>query len=250
MQALCASDPFQVDNYSLRLGQNRRNDLRGELDDQSQFVLSYLHECLQARALFGQHEPRLLELIFKAYASWWKSDLWHESDVIGSPLNDAVLEVLRAPNGPAELQEVATDTMVSIFSSIKVNSALWMPLPDFGLSAPSFSLQHYNMQLFERLLAELQPRITQLSEDYRLALVHDNLDRCLNFCRIFTEMAEALVPRFVQSQMLSKESAECCQLLIDCMGHYSRELCDVTFNFWNLLFEGVRSELGVVSIAN
>lgn len=67
------------------------------------------------------------------------------------------------------------------------------------------------------------------------------MSRALNYCRIFTEIAEALLQRMLE---LSRNNNGNCgtennrhlfhllDLVLTCVGHHDYEVAEVTFGFW------------------
>ena len=80
--------------------------------------------------------------------------------------------------------------------------------------------------------------VLQLSTCYQTALAEEDLEKCLNLCRVFTELGESFLLKIVSSPPHQPHfSLEVLDLVLMCCHHPDYELPDVTFNLWYRLSE-------------
>ena len=88
--------------------------------------------------------------------------------------------------------------------------------------------------------------VRNLEEAYHLSVAHEDMEKCLNLCRVFTELGETMLNKIVshppianaQSGQINGHFAVAifdCVLI--CCGHPDYEIPDITFNLWYRLSE-------------
>ncbi|MGH0142905.1 UNVERIFIED_CONTAM: hypothetical protein FKN15_047838 [Acipenser sinensis] len=85
------------------------------------------------------------------------------------------------------------------------------------------------MQLFQGVLT--------LETAYHMAVAREDLDKVLNYCRIFTELCETFLETIVRSPGQGMGDLRTLELLLICAGHPQYEVVEISFNFWYRLGE-------------
>nr|XP_054774604.1 transportin-3-like [Lytechinus pictus] len=98
----------------------------------------------------------------------------------------------------------------------------------------------YSMEDVEEhlpLAKVLYQGINLLPEAYTMAVAEDDVDKCINYCRIFTELAEAFMEMMVESPNQGFGDLRTLDAVLTCVGHPQSEVAEITFNFWYRLSE-------------
>ena len=75
--------------------------------------------------------------------------------------------------------------------------------------------------------------VKRLEEAYHLCVAHEDMDKALHLCRIFTELAETFLTKMVNFDPRTPHFAlTILDSLLVCCGHPDYEMPDITFNFW------------------
>ncbi|KAM3859141.1 transportin-3 isoform 4-T4 [Diretmus argenteus] len=85
------------------------------------------------------------------------------------------------------------------------------------------------LQLFQGVLT--------LETAYHMAVAREDLDKVLNYCRIFTELCETFLETTVRSPGQGMGDLRTLELLLICAGHPQYEVVEISFNFWYRLGE-------------
>ncbi|KAI5710623.1 hypothetical protein M8J75_010212 [Diaphorina citri] len=72
-----------------------------------------------------------------------------------------------------------------------------------------------------------------------MAVAHEDLEKCMNYCKLFTELAESLLDRIVNESMTKQQpfSIKALDLVLICVGHHDYEVASITFRLWYRLSE-------------
>ena len=80
--------------------------------------------------------------------------------------------------------------------------------------------------------------VRRLEEAYHQCVAHEDLDKALNLCRVFTELAETFLVKMVNFDPRTPHFAiVILDNILICCGHPDYEIPDITFNFWYRLSE-------------
>ena len=79
-----------------------------------------------------------------------------------------------------------------------------------------------------------------LEGPYHMCVAHEDVDKALSLCRVFTEMAESFIAKMVnfdsRSPNFDPRTPHFAITILDnvliCCGHPDYEIPDITFNFW------------------
>uniref|UniRef100_A0A3Q3F8Y9 Transportin-3 n=1 Tax=Labrus bergylta TaxID=56723 RepID=A0A3Q3F8Y9_9LABR len=124
-----------------------------------------------------------------------------------------LFQVLQRDETSTNLHEAASDCVCSALYAIE-NVDTHMPLA---------------LQLFQGVLT--------LETAYHMAVAREDLDKVLNYCRIFTELCETFLETTVRSPGQGMGDLRTLELLLICAGHPQYEVVEISFNFWYRLGE-------------
>ncbi|KAM5127058.1 transportin-3-like, partial [Mantella aurantiaca] len=90
---------------------------------------------------------------------------------------------------------------------------------------------HFNLgtQLFQGVLT--------LEVPYHMAVAREDMDKVLNYCRMFTELCETFLEKIVSTPGQDLGNLRTLELLLICAGHPQYEVVEISFNFWYRLGE-------------
>uniref|UniRef100_A0A8C7Q1D9 Transportin-3 n=1 Tax=Oncorhynchus mykiss TaxID=8022 RepID=A0A8C7Q1D9_ONCMY len=198
--------PEEVHSRSLRIGANRRTEIIEDLAYYSSTVVTLLVRVLSLADTHTIHSSFSRQyshtsLFYPPDFSW--SKLEHLSPL---PLTDET---------STNLHEAASDCVCSALYAIE-NVDTHMPLA---------------LQLFQGVLT--------LETAYHMAVAREDLDKVLNYCRIFTELCETFLETTVKSPGQGMGDLRTLELLLICAGHPQYEVVEISFNFWYRLGENL-----------
>ncbi|KAI0229583.1 Transportin-3 [Lamellibrachia satsuma] len=249
--------PEEINSRSLRLGANRRAEITEELVKASPMMVQLLIAVLETKRddmRIGAKVFRCLSSWLSAYAipqdiiigtpfaaplshvagsvashpqnpllslhsskscSWLSAYAIPQDIIIGTPLVAALFQVMMDRESPSHVHEAVTDCLCSalyIVEDLEKNAAL-------------------AQALFQGVMA--------LPDAYHLSVAYEDMDKTVNYCRIFTEMAESFLEVIVNSPNTGFGDLRTLELLLMCVGHHQYEVADITFNFWYRLSEAL-----------
>uniref|UniRef100_A0A674EXW4 Transportin-3 n=1 Tax=Salmo trutta TaxID=8032 RepID=A0A674EXW4_SALTR len=129
--------------------------------------------------------------------------------------SSTVVTLLQRDETSTNLHEAASDCVCSALYAIE-NVDTHMPLA---------------LQLFQGVLT--------LETAYHMAVAREDLDKVLNYCRIFTELCETFLETTVRSPGQGMGDLRTLELLLICAGHPQYEVVEISFNFWYRLGENL-----------
>uniref|UniRef100_A0A8C9R4F9 Transportin-3 n=1 Tax=Scleropages formosus TaxID=113540 RepID=A0A8C9R4F9_SCLFO len=201
--------PEEVHSRSLRIGANRRTEIIEDLAYYSNDVVTLLMSCVEKT---GSDEKMLIKA-FRCLGSWFNLGVLDSNFMANNQLLVVLFQVLQQNDTSTNLHEAASDSVCSALCAIEnVNSN--MPLA---------------MQLFQGVL--------MLETAYHMAVAREDLDKVLNYCRIFTELCETFLETIARSPGRGMGDLRTVELLLICAGHPQYEVAEITFNFWYRLGE-------------
>uniref|UniRef100_T1J5F3 Importin N-terminal domain-containing protein n=1 Tax=Strigamia maritima TaxID=126957 RepID=T1J5F3_STRMM len=164
--------PEEVNNTSLRLGKNRRDEIRDEFDLVGPNVLQLLVACTES---FGATDSRLQTKILKCLAIWLGIGALPTVEVAHSKLLIGILGCLAHSGTSAIVHEAASDCICEAMCLIEGREK--------------------NIELRQALFQGVHG----LREAYHLCVVEEDNDKCVNYCRMFTELAESLLKELIET---------------------------------------------------
>uniref|UniRef100_A0A672JY46 Transportin-3 n=1 Tax=Sinocyclocheilus grahami TaxID=75366 RepID=A0A672JY46_SINGR len=201
--------PEEVHSRSLRIGANRRTEIIEDLAYYSTTVVTLLMTCAEKSG----HDEKMLIKVFRCLGSWFNLGVLDNNFMANNQLLMILFQVLQRDETSTNLHEAASDCVCSALYAIE-NVAVHMPLA---------------MQLFQGVLS--------LETAYHMAVAREDLDKVLNYCRIFTELCETFLEMTVRTPGLGMGDLRILELLLICAGHPQYEVVEISFNFWYRLGE-------------
>ncbi|XP_076818259.1 transportin-3-like isoform X2 [Clavelina lepadiformis] len=202
--------PEEVNNRTLRLGENRRAEILEDMENAAPMVVDLLKACVEI-----VKDEQLLCKIFKCLGSWFNLRILPGNHVARCKLLDPPFSVLKDVTVSSNLYESACDCIcAALYSSEDI-------------------ARHSD------LIMILYQGTHSLREAYQNAVAHEDTDKCLHLGRVFTELAENLLEILVNLPGEGLGDLVTLDLLLLCNGHCQYEVTEITFNFWFRLSEMV-----------
>uniref|UniRef100_A0A3B4A4Z2 Uncharacterized protein n=1 Tax=Periophthalmus magnuspinnatus TaxID=409849 RepID=A0A3B4A4Z2_9GOBI len=194
--------PEEVHSRSLRIGANRRTEIIEDLAYYSSTVVTLLTSCVEKSG----DDEKLLIKVFRCLGSWFNLGVLDSNFMASNQLLMVLFQVLQRDETSTNLHEAASDCVCSALYAIEnvdTNMAL-------------------ALQLFQGVLT--------LETAYHMAVAREDLDKVLNYCRIFTELCETFLETTVRSPGQGMGDLRTLELLLICV-------VEISFNFWYRLGE-------------
>ncbi|KAH8032052.1 hypothetical protein HPB51_022800 [Rhipicephalus microplus] len=201
--------PEELNSRPLRLGANRRNEIIELFNQVSGQVVQLLDACLQPAQ---SPDERVRARVFRCLGSWFSVGGLRLDHPTLHKLLASVFDALKSPSTTSSVHETASDCICNALMLLGV------------------------------LAQVLVQGVYSLVEPYHLSVAHEDLDRSVNYCRIFTELAESLLDDMIQHPGQGLGDPRCLDLLLTCVGHYDYEVAEITFNLWYRLSEALYKE--------
>ncbi|XP_059139993.1 transportin-3-like isoform X2 [Physella acuta] len=205
--------PEEINSRSLRLGANRRKEITEELVAASATIIQLLTHVNLSASGEEERDQRARSKTFKVMGSWFSVGALPQSVLLSTQLMNYPFQSLANVHCPAFLHEAATDCICS---------ALYC----------SEDLENY-LELAHRLFQG----VMTLVPAYHQADKDEESDKCLNYCRVFTELSESLFHMLLSTPNEGLGTFQLLDLLLMCVGHHLYEVGEITFNFWYRLSE-------------
>ena len=156
--------------------------------------------------------------VMRCFASWAHLPLVRSQQLSNCAVLGSVFEALVSHQTSGELHETACDTLCSLIQAVVDSQKV---------------KRSHEMRCFEE---ELAANVHRLQAAYRQSVADGDDRRCKRFCRIFTEMSEAVLPRVMTSKVLNKyDLMRLIDVVLECTGHKSYDVAQGTFGFWHKL---------------
>eukprot|EP00795_Rhopilema_esculentum_P005455 gene5455-631_t len=196
--------PEEVESPHLKVGRNRREEFSTLLRKSSETVLHLLLHCQKNCPA----DEKVQCKIYYCFGSWLELGSFPPSIIANSDLLRSVFETLLAPNTSTTLHDTVTDCICSaLYISEDTNR--------------------------HRELAELCFNfVMSLAPAYEKSVKDGDLDRAINYTRLFTEMACSLLDDVLSSVGSGTESSKTIHMLLLFLDHPEYEVAEITFRFW------------------
>ncbi|CAH0714719.1 unnamed protein product, partial [Brenthis ino] len=204
--------PQEIDSTSLKLGENRRAQVKSELQTNSQIVTFFLKECLN-----NSQNTHIALKVVKCMTSWIQVKAMSIQEVPQNAVIGFSLQILRDHNSINMLHDAASDCICAILHCIEDNN---------------------NNPEVEKLLFE---SVSSLEESYHMAVAHEEEEKAANYARVFTELAETFLEKIILSTANGDThfAMRSLELVLVCVGHHYYDVAEITFNLWYRLSEEV-----------
>ncbi|KAE8750021.1 hypothetical protein FOCC_FOCC003145 [Frankliniella occidentalis] len=203
--------PEEVNSRTLRLGSNRRQEILNDFQNSSPAVLQFLKACLTN----GGENPQIHIRILRCFSSWVSIQAITLSEVLENIVVVHAFQILSNPSSPSGLHEAASDCVCALLLCLEENN-----------DQPQLE-QH----LFQGVMS--------LEEAYHQSVATEDQEKSMNYCRIFTELAESFKQKMVAGCTPSRThfALKILDLVLTCVGHHDYEVAEITFNLWYRLSE-------------
>lgn len=200
--------PQEIDSSSLKLGENRREDIKTELRNNSHTVTSFLKESIVS----SQHTHVALKII-KCMTSWIQVRAINIQEIPNNAVIGFCLQVLRDHNSINTLHDAASDCICALLHCLEENN---------------------NNENIERLLFD---SVSALEESYHMAVAHEEEEKAANYARVFTELAETFLEKIISSTANGNThfAMRSLELALVCVGHHDYEVCILMLLFCYML---------------
>jgi len=222
--------PEELGSRTLRLGANRRSEVLKLFSASTNDVLHLLDSCL----LCSPTDRLIGVRILRCFASWvhLHSITLHQLASSATLVN--VFGTLSSHQSPPLLHEAAADAVCALLQVVADQE-------NEELSQDSHLISSLTeLRSFEDTLVE---KIKTLEPAYHMSVGEEDTEKALNYCRIFTEISEALLHRMLESTknnngaLMTDHLFSLLDLVLTCVGHHDYEVAEVTFGFWYKLSE-------------
>ncbi|XP_023942284.1 transportin-3 [Bicyclus anynana] len=204
--------PQEIDSSSLKLGENRREEIKSELRANSQDVTFFLKECINSNP-----NSHIALKIIKCMTSWIQVKAISIQEVPQNAVIGFSLQVLQDHTSINMLHDAASDCICAILHCLENNS---------------------NNTEVEQLLFD---NVSKLETSYHMVVAHEEEEKAANYARVFTELAETFLGKIILSTANGSAhfAMRALELVLMCVGHHDYEVAKITFNLWYRLSEEV-----------
>lgn len=224
--------PEEANSRSLRLGANRRHHMLLEFNASADTVTEFLKMCLKN----GSDNVQIRVTILRCFTSWITV---HAIPLEAIPSSDVItyaLQVLSNHMAGSQLHETATDCICVILQTLGEDTSRG--------SNNSAQLQQVQLCVFTSVM--------NLEQPYHLSVAHEDMEKSINYCRIFTELAETFLELMIAGSERGGQfyATQILDLVLTCVGHHDYEVAQITFNLWyrlsEILYQKNRDDLNIV----
>lgn len=207
--------PEELESKSIRLGENRRVEVREDLKACAPTVNEFLKHCCN-NCSDNYHENIQINIkILRCLTSWVSIGAMSLSDILDSVVVSRAFGILSAkPEGDKQivgaLHDAATDCICTLLQCLEDNNN-------------KVSVETY---LFNSVL--------NIEVAYHLSVANEDQEKSMNYCRIFTELAESVLEKIVahSKDKTPYYAVKILDLVLMCVGHHDYEVAEITFNLW------------------
>lgn len=216
------------------VGANRRAQFSAYLTKIAPQIVNLLNTTLQEALLIQQTEQslqpgaatngvtggspmteKLIAKIYRCLGAWINIIDANDINQI-EPLLACIFESLKDPDLCDNVHDAAADTICGT------------------------ALLCENYAKYQQLTHYLLGQIYQLETIYQRSVISEEIDKSVNYSRIFTEMAESIVSPLIVEAAYGQlhthapniPGSKIIDLLLHCIGHYDYEVAEITFHFW------------------
>lgn len=207
--------PEELNNSSLRLGLNRRNTILEEFEGSCPHVLEHILIVLDRVQAKEAGNAKLRRMCYESIRQWIKLGSAPSSCLARSPLLMPAFTTLEDIDANTNEHEAATDLVCQAIYLCEDTTR------------------------YHELIEQLKGRIYGLQGTFQLMQQAEDIDKCINICRIFTELAETLLSKIVSTPGEGLGDLTTVNLCMEGLSHYDWEVSKITFHFWYGLCESL-----------
>lgn len=192
--------PQEIDSTNLKLGENRREEIKNELRDNSNLVCLFLKESIT-----NSQSSQISLKIVKCMTSWIQVRAINIQEIPQNAVIGFCLQVLRDHNSINLLHDSASDCICALLHCLEENN---------------------NNEEIERLLFD---SIVSLEECYHMAVAHEEEEKAVNYAKVFTELAETFLEKIVFCTASGRVhfAMRSLELALVCVGHHDYEVSSI-----------------------
>ncbi|XP_058793421.1 transportin-3 isoform X2 [Phymastichus coffea] len=212
----------EVHSRFLRLGTNRRQEIVSHFCSHGNSLLEFLLGCCK------KDDIQIYVTVLRCLTSWITI---HAITLTASLFTNVIalaFDVLQNDVSGSVLHEAASDTISVTLQTLEEDT---LRNRDPNTAEPILPLQQLQKVLFAWIL--------NLEQPYHFSVAHEDMDKSINYCRIFTELAETFLETIVHGSDDGKHhyAIKALDLALVCVGHHDYEVAVITFNLWYRLSE-------------
>lgn len=214
--------PEEINNKRLKLGQNRRDQLKKVFSNSSAYIIQFLEASLNSPVDNPNFKPeKKTRLIYKCFSSWIEEQLIDPKQIVTSQLFPYMFTLFCQIETDLQLHEVITNCIVNMF--------LMYP---FNLRANDDN---------RSLLVALKENTINMAGIYKQAEAQEDIEKCSDLCLVFTELCNALSWYIINEPSSDLGDLNTINLLIMCGTHKEYEVFQKSFIFWFNISEEIYS---------
>lgn len=213
--------PEELESRSLRLGENRRIEVMEDFKACAPTVNEFLKHCSEHYGNNWQSNIQINIKILRCFTSWVSVGAINLVDINENIVVNRAFSILSSKQENEKqtvvgaLHDAATDCICTLLQCLEDNN----------------NQQNLENYLFSNVL--------NLEVPYHLSVANEDQEKSMNYCRIFTELAESFLEKIISNS--NRETmhfaVKVLDLVLICVGHHDYEVAGVTFNLWYVLSE-------------
>lgn len=208
--------PEEMDSRYLRLGANRRSEIHMQMELSAPKVIEFLCLCTHQNEYT---QEKIINSTLNCYAAWVAVQAISIHQSVQSSLMQYVFRLLNERDTSRKLHDAATECLCALLSCV----GRWMDRINDDLD-PQLKLQIFNT-------------VYLLEQAYHTSVAMEDIDKTMNYCRIFTMLCEAFFFEMLYNENEPHYSIKGLDLVLVCVGHFDYEVAEITFHLWYRLSE-------------
>ncbi|KAF5302301.1 hypothetical protein FQA39_LY10340 [Lamprigera yunnana] len=217
--------PEELESRSVRLGGNRRKEMLNNLKLCAPMVNEFLKHCCNSFGDDFNENVQVKVKTLRCFTSWIAVNAISVDSLADDVVVARAFDILNQKFDGQKLQPVtgilhdtATDCVCTLLQCIENNNN---------------HQRFLEMYLFDKILS--------LEVPYHLSVANEDQEKSLNYCRIFTELAESFLTKILANEDVKGPhfALKVLDLVLMCVGHHDYEVAELSFNFWYLLSEAL-----------
>lgn len=228
--------PEELESRSVRLGENRRQELKEDFKSCASTVNEFLKHCCGTYGMNLHEHVNINVKIVRCFTSWISIGAISLPEIKDNVVITKAFSILayRCDSGDSKqisgaLHDAATECICTLLQCLEDNN---------NQQATESYLENNNNQ--QALESYLFHGVLSLEVPYHMSVANEDQEKSINYCRIFTELAESFLEKMIQQHLDNNTqhySIKILDLVLLCVGHHDYEVAEITFNFWYLLSE-------------
>lgn len=200
--------PEELESRSVRLGENRRVEVLEELKSCASVVNEFLTHCCNNCENYRENVLINVKLL-RCFTSWVSVGAISLMDVVDNSVMIRAFNILsvkvegeKTGIGGA-LHEAAADFVCTLLQCLESNN---------------------NQQMLENYLFN---SVLGLEVAYHMSVANEDQEKSMNYCRIFTESAESVLEKIMNSNQGEENhiyASKLIELVLICVGHHDYEV--------------------------